>query len=108
MDEQAVHSNHLATFSGDGLGQIDSAGFDAFKGKKAKLEVAEVISYSKLLEAEGKKLSKEDRKLLDEVLAKDGYLLRVEVKDGEGKRLNRFTIFVAARGSDVKVVGIKD
>ena len=92
----------------EGLKKLMQRLLASLKGKKAQLEVAQVLSYPKFLEAVGDKLAKEDRKLLDEVLAKDGYVVRVEVKDAEGKRLNRLTCFVASRGDEPKVVGVRD
>jgi hypothetical protein len=57
-----------------GLKKLMQKVLAACKGKKPQLKVAKVLSYAKFLEAVGDKLEKEDRKLLDEVLAKDGYV----------------------------------
>lgn len=83
---------------------------DVFKGKKVKMmEVEKTITYAKFLETdEGGKLEKEFRKLLDETFPKAGYLLRVQVKDAEGKHLNTLTFFVANRGDETRIVGILD
>jgi hypothetical protein len=88
----------------DGLKKPGQSLLDRFKDKKPKLEVTRVISSADFIKA----VSKEDRKLLDEVLKKDVYVLQVEVKGGDGKRITIWACLVASPSGQPKVVGVLD
>jgi len=91
----------------DALKKLLQKILESAQGKKIQFEVADVITHAKLLEIEGDKISKEDRKLLDEIVGKEGYFLKVDVKDDQGKMINRLKIIVGSRGKELKVVGWK-
>jgi hypothetical protein len=92
----------------DGLKKPVQSLLDRFKDKKPKLEVTRVISSADFIEAVSKDVSKEDGKLLDDVLKKDGYVLQVEVKGGDGKRITIWACLVASPSGQPKVVGVLD
>ena len=81
---------------------------EAPKPMPPEVEVTEVISRAKFLELAGGKMPEDQRKLLDEVLKKDGYVLKVEVKNTDGKQLSHWICFVASPNGEAKVVGLKD
>ena len=80
-----------------------------FRDRKINLEIAEAITYSDFLTVVGDNVSKEKRKLLDEVLKNDGYAFRVVVTDQQGKRLRDmdFSCFVASPKEKAIVVGLE-
>jgi hypothetical protein len=92
----------------DGLKKPVQSLLDRFKDKKPKLEVTRVINSADFIKAVSKDVSKEAGKLLDDVLKKDGYVLQVEVKGGDGKRITIWACLVASPSGQPKVVGVLD
>jgi hypothetical protein len=74
---------------------------------KVVLDFKTVLTYDKVLEKFGKGLPEEERKILDQVLKKTDYVLGVEIKSPEGEVLAQLTFLVGMRGSEAKVVGLR-
>lgn len=69
-------------------------------------QINDVFTYPKFLDAHGARLKEEDRKLLEQVVGKEDYvvLVTVEVKD----KKDRVMLLVRSRKGETKLIGLRD
>jgi hypothetical protein len=74
---------------------------------KVVVEFKETLTYELVLEKFGGDIPPEERKLLDQVLKKSDYVLRVEIQSPDGEQLGQIVMLVGLRDGHARVVGLR-